>query len=169
MPLVALSDSLNDMIDFKAASAFIAASARPIDRSVFNVLFGEGDPALVGDNLETFRNADGGFGHGLEPDKLIPDSQALDVEIEFQRLPLVGLNGHSVRRTLGPRWRPNTASVVLAVLWCCRWAAALVSSPVGGGGGNRVAPKLAAGNGHQVHLVGPVSNAQRSHRCVPAG
>jgi hypothetical protein len=84
------------MIDFKAASAFITASARPIERSVFNVLFGEGDPALVAENLETFRNADGGFGHGLEPDKLVPDSQALDVEIAFERLALVGLNGHPV-------------------------------------------------------------------------
>lgn len=83
------------MTDFKAASVFIAASARPIERSVFNVFFGEGDPALVGEHLEPFRNADGGFGHGLEPDKLVPDSQALDVEIAFERLASVGLNSHA--------------------------------------------------------------------------
>ena len=32
----------------------------------------------------------GGFGHGLEPDKQVPDSQALDVEIAFERMATAG-------------------------------------------------------------------------------
>jgi hypothetical protein len=37
-----------------------------------------------------YRNADGGFGHGLEPDKLAPDSQPLDVEFALRTLSEAG-------------------------------------------------------------------------------
>ena len=82
------------MINFGAAQAFMADCARPVEQAVFAVLFDQGDPAKVAAELERFRNDDGGFGHGLEPDKLVPASQALDVEIAFERLSAVGLSGH---------------------------------------------------------------------------
>ena len=38
------------------------------------------------DAVAAYRNDDGGFGHGLEPDKLAPASQPLDVEVALERL-----------------------------------------------------------------------------------
>ncbi len=64
--------------------------ARPVERAVFDVRFGDGDIETVVSALERYRNEDGGFGHGLEPDKLVPDSQPLDVEIGLERLASVG-------------------------------------------------------------------------------
>jgi hypothetical protein len=40
--------------------------------------------------VTAYRNADGGFGHGLEPDKRAPESQPLDVEVAFEALAAVG-------------------------------------------------------------------------------
>ena len=69
-----------------AARSFMLTDARELERQVYAVFFDEGDPASVVASLAAFRNNDGGFGNGLEPDKLVPDSQALDVEIAFERL-----------------------------------------------------------------------------------
>lgn len=74
------------MVDYAAAHDFMQTTARVLERRVYDVLFSQGDPADVVASLEPYANADGGFGHGLEPDKLVPDSQALDVEIAFERL-----------------------------------------------------------------------------------
>ena len=47
----------------------------------------EGAPASgVVAALAGYRNPDGGFGHGLEPDKRAPASQPLDVEVAFEYL-----------------------------------------------------------------------------------
>ena len=78
------------MIDLAKARAFIRTQARALERSVYEVLFEGGDPAAVVATLAEFSNDDGGFGHGLEPDKLVPASQALDVEVAFDRLAAVG-------------------------------------------------------------------------------
>jgi hypothetical protein len=42
------------------------------------------------DALRAYRNEDGGFGHGLEPDKRCPDSQPLDVEVALQTMDAAG-------------------------------------------------------------------------------
>ena len=67
--------------DSDAAHTFIREHARPVEKAVHAVLFANGDPAAVVESLVPYRNDDGGFGHGLEPDRLVPDSQALHVEI----------------------------------------------------------------------------------------
>ena len=54
--------------DFDAAATFVAANARVIDRRRFERLFGDGDAQPVRDAVAAYRNADGGFGHALEPD-----------------------------------------------------------------------------------------------------
>jgi hypothetical protein len=63
-----------------AARDFILREGRVLERRLFATLF-EGAPADgVIAALLGYRNADGGFGHGLEPDKLCPESLPIDVE-----------------------------------------------------------------------------------------
>jgi len=62
-----------------------------LERRVFAALFEDGDPNDVVTALRAYQNADGGFGHGLEPDKRAPTSQALDVEVAFETLVSVGV------------------------------------------------------------------------------
>jgi hypothetical protein len=70
--------------DFDAAATFIAANARVIDRRRFERLFGDGDAQPVRDAVAAYRNADGGFGHALEPDCRAPGSQSLAVEMALR-------------------------------------------------------------------------------------
>jgi hypothetical protein len=55
-------------VDLSAAADFLASSARVLDRRRFDLLVGEGDPAAVLAAVEGYRNPDGGYGWGLEPD-----------------------------------------------------------------------------------------------------
>ena len=61
--------------DFNAAAGFVAANARVLDRRRFQRLFEDGATAPVRDAVAAYRNADGGFGHALEPDCRAPGSQ----------------------------------------------------------------------------------------------
>jgi hypothetical protein len=69
---------------FDAAAAFIAANARVIDRRRFQRLFGDGAAGPVRDAVAAYRNDDGGFGHGLEPDCRAPGSQPAAVEMALR-------------------------------------------------------------------------------------
>jgi hypothetical protein len=62
-------------IDLSAASAFLATHGRLLDRRRFQHLLGEGDPEATLAALEAYRNPDGGFGWGLEPDLRSAESQ----------------------------------------------------------------------------------------------
>ena len=62
-------------VDLPAAQAFMATHARLLDRRRHALLSGEGDAAAVLAALEAYRNADGGYGSGLEPDLRSPESQ----------------------------------------------------------------------------------------------
>jgi hypothetical protein len=55
-------------VDLSAAADFLAGSARVLDRRRFDLLFGDGDPAAVLAAVDGYRNPDGGYGWGLEPD-----------------------------------------------------------------------------------------------------
>lgn len=55
-------------VDLAAAAAFLAGSARVLDRRRFDLLFGDGDAAAVLAAVDGYRNPDGGYGWGLEPD-----------------------------------------------------------------------------------------------------
>jgi hypothetical protein len=54
--------------DLAAAAAFLAGSARVLDRRRFDLLFGDGGPGEVLAAVDGYRNPDGGYGWGLEPD-----------------------------------------------------------------------------------------------------
>ncbi|MEJ7582966.1 MAG: hypothetical protein WKF43_02545 [Acidimicrobiales bacterium] len=77
-------------IDLPAARTFIHANARVLEARVAETLFDRGDPEAVVRALAAYRNDDGGFGHGLEPDKRAPGSQPLDVEVALERLVMAG-------------------------------------------------------------------------------
>jgi hypothetical protein len=72
--------------DRDAARQFLAASGRVVDRRRHERLFEGGDAAPVRDAVAAYRNADGGFGHGLEPDGRAPASQPAAIEIALRIL-----------------------------------------------------------------------------------
>ncbi|HMC09169.1 MAG TPA: hypothetical protein VKL22_07605 [Actinomycetota bacterium] len=72
--------------DGEAASRFLAASGRVLDRRRFERLFLGGEAGPVRDAVAAYRNPDGGFGHGLEPDGRTPASQPFAVEIALRTL-----------------------------------------------------------------------------------
>ena len=62
-------------IDLSAAVAFVATHGRVVDRRRLDVLVNGADPAGVLAALDGYRNPDGGYGWGLEPDLRSPESQ----------------------------------------------------------------------------------------------
>jgi hypothetical protein len=83
---------------FDDARRFLYAEGRLLERRLFGVLFeGAGADGVV-DAVRGYRNPDGGFGHGLEPDKRVPDSQPLDVEAAFWAMDTAGRFDHDLAR-----------------------------------------------------------------------
>ena len=74
--------------DFEAAADFLAGHGRVLDRRVFERLFSGGAAEPVRDAVAAYRNADGGFGHGLEPDCRAAASQPAAVEMALRLLDL---------------------------------------------------------------------------------
>jgi hypothetical protein len=74
---------------FEAGREFIRREGRVLERRLFAAIFEDAPADGVVDALRAYRNADGGFGHGLEPDKLCPDSLAIDVEVALASMAAV--------------------------------------------------------------------------------
>ncbi|MFC5183437.1 prenyltransferase/squalene oxidase repeat-containing protein [Actinomadura harenae] len=84
-------------IDLNKAAEFMATHARLLDRRRFDLLFSEdrnggGDVEAVIAALEGYRNADGGYGWGLEPDLRSSESQTGAAAHAFEVFAEVG--GH---------------------------------------------------------------------------
>jgi hypothetical protein len=62
---------------YRRARDFMQQHARPLERALFAHQFEGGARSDVLDALARFQNADGGFGHALEPDVRLPDSSAI--------------------------------------------------------------------------------------------
>ena len=63
-------------VEASSAADFMAGHARVLDRRRFELLQGETDNAAgVLAALDAYRNPDGGYGWGLEPDLRSPESQ----------------------------------------------------------------------------------------------
>ncbi|WP_091624856.1 hypothetical protein [Amycolatopsis saalfeldensis] len=62
-------------VNLNAAASFLATHARVLDRRRFELLTGETEPQAVLAAVEGYRNVDGGYGWGLEPDLRAPESQ----------------------------------------------------------------------------------------------
>src|SRR6266487_3972387 len=76
---------------FEPARLFLYRDARVLERRRFATQFEGASPDGVVDALRGYRNADGGFGHGLEPDKRTSASQPLDVHVAFEALAEAGV------------------------------------------------------------------------------
>jgi hypothetical protein len=74
------------MVDLPAAVSFMAANGRLLDRRRLQVLLGDGDPAVVVAALDGYRNADGGYGWGMEPDLRAAESQPAGALHAFEAL-----------------------------------------------------------------------------------
>lgn len=75
---------------FAAGRGFIMRQGRLLERRLFATCF-EGAPAAgVVSALTGYLNDDGGFGHGLEPDKRCPDSLPIDVEVALRAMATAG-------------------------------------------------------------------------------
>lgn len=71
---------------FEASRRFIETTARPLETARFYHAFDGGAGEFVLDALGRYQNADGGFGHALEPDLRADESSALCTSIAFQVL-----------------------------------------------------------------------------------
>ncbi|MGH3243783.1 MAG: hypothetical protein ACRDNL_25615 [Spirillospora sp.] len=100
-------------MDIDKASDFMATHARPLDRRRFELLTGEGDRDALLAALNAYRNPDGGYGHGLEPDLRSRTSQ-----------PGPALHAFEVFAELGPDTAPEAAAL-------CDWLES-VTLPDGG-------------------------------------
>lgn len=81
---------------FAAADRFLLSQARLLERRLFATCFLDQSPDSVVDALRGYQNDDGGFGHGLEPDKRCPASLPIDVEVALQALATAGAADHEM-------------------------------------------------------------------------
>ncbi len=109
-------------IDLSAAASFLATHARILDRRRFQLLAGQAGPAAALAALDGYRNPDGGYGWGLEPDLRSPESQPAAALHAFEVLEDSALAG-------GPAAGVPAASARAVAL--CDWLAS-VSLPDGG-------------------------------------
>jgi hypothetical protein len=78
------------MIDLDRAAEFMRTHARLLDRRRFELLWGDGSAEAVLAALLAYRNPDGGFGYGLEPDLRSATSQPGAALHAFEVLAEVG-------------------------------------------------------------------------------
>lgn len=77
--------------NFLKARDFILTNARMIERRLFHYYFENGSPEGVFHAVYAYRNTDGGFGHGMEPDTASPESQPLFSIMALETLDEIGL------------------------------------------------------------------------------
>jgi hypothetical protein len=86
-------------VDFAAAETFVWSAARLVDRHRYAMVFADGPAEPVATALAPYQNADGGFGHALEPDLRCPGSQPAATLYALEMLHEAGLmDTHMVRR-----------------------------------------------------------------------
>ena len=72
--------------NFQKAKNFILTNGRMIERRLFEYHFVNGNKMGVYHAVFTYRNLDGGFGHGMEPDTASPESQPLFTIMALEKL-----------------------------------------------------------------------------------
>jgi hypothetical protein len=87
-------------VDIAAARNFMATHARVLDRRRFELLDGGTDPSGALAALDGYRNPDGGYGWGLEPDLRSPESQ-----------PGAALHAFEVLEEVAPATSPHASAL----------------------------------------------------------
>jgi hypothetical protein len=77
-------------LQWHAARDYLLHHARPLEAARYRYHFERGTPEAVLAALAVYQNADGGFGHALEPDLHTPVSSALATSVAFQIIGEVG-------------------------------------------------------------------------------
>lgn len=80
------------------ARMFLLREGRLLERRLFATIFEDAPAAGVYDALRGYANEDGGFGHGLEPDKRAPDSLPIDAEFALQVIDASGTADQAMLR-----------------------------------------------------------------------
>lgn len=71
---------------FYRAQSFIKSTARPLEEALFAYHISDASAQWALQELASFQNEDGGFGHGLEPDLQLADSSVLATTVAMQHL-----------------------------------------------------------------------------------
>jgi hypothetical protein len=93
---------------FEASRRFVETAARPLEIARFHHHFERASEESVLAALKEYRNADGGFGHALEPDLRAAESSALCTSIAFQVLRSTGAKPDGVVIPAGIRYLLET-------------------------------------------------------------
>lgn len=109
--------------DIEHSATQLASIARPLDWALWQTWRGQSTWADVVPHLAAYQNADGGFGHGIEPDVWHPASSPLATTVALQYAQRAGIPTHHelVQRALTylattydtrvGKWHPMTAGV----------------------------------------------------------
>ena len=97
-----------DPPSFARARTFLTTQARPLEAARFRLHFEQGSVDDVITQLSPYQNADGGFGHGLEPDLRTPRSSALATTVAFQTLREAGVDARHPLVESGVRYLLDT-------------------------------------------------------------
>ena len=65
------------IVNKNAATKYILENARPLELAIYKYYFENESSQAIIDEISKFQNADGGFGHALEPDFLNPNSNPI--------------------------------------------------------------------------------------------
>ena len=96
--------------DLQQSVDLVRSQGRPVDRAWMEFHLFDGPPAAVVEALAEYRNDDGGYGHGLEPDFRLPLSSPMATSVAFQFLVEVGAGGHDPLVAGGIDYFVNTYS-----------------------------------------------------------
>lgn len=77
----------------KQAETFLQTQARPLEQALFATFLRGASTEWALNELASFQNSDGGFGHGLEPDLQLADSSVLATTVALQQLRDLGVSG----------------------------------------------------------------------------
>ncbi len=86
-----------------AAKTFIFKHGRLLERQMFEYFFGKGTQLSCVNAMLAYQNPGGGFGNGIEPDLLCPESSAIGAETAFFLMDLLNFRDPSVLQMLY-RW-----------------------------------------------------------------
>ncbi len=75
---------------YEKARRFIYDNGRLLERRMFEYLFENGSREAVVAAVKAYQNPGGGFGNAMEPDKRVPFSQPLDVQLALEALDRCG-------------------------------------------------------------------------------
>ena len=78
-----------DENQIKKIKEFIFKNGRLLERRLFSFFFENGNKNEVIKALVAYQNMDGGFGNGIEPDLICPDSTAIGAETAMYILDLL--------------------------------------------------------------------------------